>query len=1462
MSKFYFEADEFFLENIHELLTGWLQKKNFEVEGRADGKIHYIKARKVGGWGSITGNNQAFKIRIYSELPNEFILDCTIGEWAAENAGTGVDNFFSRGINLVTDAVGSAMAIPMEKDICDFLEISMICKKKNNALSKSDESVSSEFETKDEDISKDCLLAKNTTDAFSSVLDKNFAKILKSKVRDTRFFLAPDIPAEKLEKSIEAFGAGIQKSQVIAFWDQATTAELNGIIFSEEFIAFKAGSEKWRAHVASLRQVKKDSGWLNTDILFNDSQTIFKIPLRNDSAEGIIDLIIAIAKNAGVSLKIDGTNFDMPDNFDAVLSNDPKEVSLRNSLRQLKERVVVPNFFVTPEIPEIDLLKAIKIYGNGMQLEEILVFYNQSSFLSGITGVIYSRDSIAANYGVPWKVAISEINEIREDKDRGFPGLVLNENYRLLCDDPDLRKEIKHFIFSLAEISGVTIVENMQKPPEISKPCEISTGSGKIDFRQAYNAGKSDTERLKMLSSTEDEKKILILREMANIQDCLEDYDLLCQIETMEESSNQEISSLARLIIENDREAYEKVHELWKKYYSSFKEYANQKKNFHVVPFLPESLKRAILAHGGGIMKKNVLAYLELDHYEIIFTEHLVTYCFDGSWRTLEFKNIRRIDEDAGWFSTDIIFNGDEKICGLDSDSACMIVDLIAFIMAPDLLKSVMGKIHRKHFFTGPRIPADALKKALNTYGKRINETDVLAFWRFDSCEAVFSKDSIAYQQSSWAGTGVECWQLNFSELAEISILVEKTSLSLCSYNEWVICLNEFMLKTDASSFQGITEIISCLSGIKTISFQAGLKNFLGSIELQTIPVGDNCDRNFDSVVFFDLKKEFEKLFKAKNDLIKILNSLLRSLRKKLAHQEELLRENYNFCEIAADLGYITVEQGLELIDSLNTPEKEGSIAVQFIQAGLLSQEHAAEVSAKVASRRNSDRERECLEEIANNLIVSQIKINSANFFIAGSNFPEATVSQILVECHAEDQMGKVLAFYGTDSYNSSGLVISFDAVLFSDKANKWRCNFSDMKAVTKDTGLIFSEIIFNNGEIRTGNILEIHAAPLLAFICSLKEKKAEFPNLGGLQKSVSNHSVEQAPVSSFDEVAEKQKVQKQFKETVEKLREDRTNGILSSEKFDDLVQEIADKIKRIAKSDMPGPEKYRKCMEIAMGEKENEIPLLFDEVSDLMPDNNAQMIEKKLQPPDNADKEYCEIIKTAKQQMTFFKDVFFVSSDFPEEVLNKALGTYGYGIERSETLAFLAPGLRRGILDISIGSAFDKSFGGIIFSVNSIATSSPQSGRFFYSDIKKIWKEIGRIVSTVVINDKQVIAEYSTPSSCIGNCSPETFLDGIINLIISLKKAWEKNPQPVKTKKEVACPKCQSSKISANAIGYSDKERISGAIAGSVLGFRNLFTIVGAIKDNEKARKVIITCLSCGHQWEPGLEWRSSISQ
>lgn len=100
-------------------------------------------------------------------------------------------------------------------------------------------------------------------------------------------------------------------------------------------------------------------------------------------------------------------------------------------------------------------------------------------------------------------------------------------------------------------------------------------------------------------------------------------------------------------------------------------------------------------------------------------------------------------------------------------------------------------------------------------------------------------------------------------------------------------------------------------------------------------------------------------------------------------------------------------------------------------------------------------------------------------------------------------------------------------------------------------------------------------------------------------------------------------------------------------------------------------------------------------------------------------------------------------------------------------------------------------------------------------------------------------------PVTTAASSDPDTFDPDDIIWAPGKKKA-ERKVKIAELEKtgQVYCPKCLSTSISANQKGFSF---VRGALGA------NLGLDIGMIAGGIGSKKVICTCLKCGHQWQPG---------
>ncbi|MGX8711666.1 MAG: hypothetical protein ACQGTM_15645 [bacterium] len=126
-----------------------------------------------------------------------------------------------------------------------------------------------------------------------------------------------------------------------------------------------------------------------------------------------------------------------------------------------------------------------------------------------------------------------------------------------------------------------------------------------------------------------------------------------------------------------------------------------------------------------------------------------------------------------------------------------------------------------------------------------------------------------------------------------------------------------------------------------------------------------------------------------------------------------------------------------------------------------------------------------------------------------------------------------------------------------------------------------------------------------------------------------------------------------------------------------------------------------------------------------------------------------------------------------------------------------------------------------------------------------------------VIYNEVQRLCgkEYSIPEPQKSFWQKTVEQGREINHKKELQKASQ--PKPLSKKERIkenkangvaCCPKCGSTSLSANKKGFGVGKALLGASATMLTPLGPL----GAVAGNAGAKKVIITCLNCGHQWKP----------
>ena len=137
----YFIANEDNLDNLYKKIILWFKERQYIVDAVENDDEYLIQAKKTGTFRTLTGTNQAFKVKITwshnLDNPNEFILETSTGKWVSNLTGAGVTAMFTGGFAVLTGLAGAGWALVVETNIVDYVENTLHYKKIKNELSTS-----------------------------------------------------------------------------------------------------------------------------------------------------------------------------------------------------------------------------------------------------------------------------------------------------------------------------------------------------------------------------------------------------------------------------------------------------------------------------------------------------------------------------------------------------------------------------------------------------------------------------------------------------------------------------------------------------------------------------------------------------------------------------------------------------------------------------------------------------------------------------------------------------------------------------------------------------------------------------------------------------------------------------------------------------------------------------------------------------------------------------------------------------------------------------------------------------------------------------------------------------------------------------------------------------------------------------------------------------------------------------
>ncbi|MDJ0899182.1 MAG: SHOCT domain-containing protein [Xenococcus sp. MO_188.B8] len=154
MAVNYFISQEKDLSNLYKKLILWFKEKQYLVDSVEKDNEYLIQAKKTGTLRTLTGTNQAFKVKIIwsTDTDNEFIVETSTGKWITNIAGAGFTAMFTGGFTVLTGLAGAGWALVVEANLINYIENTLNYKKIKNEVNSQQQFI----------ISKDDLLSNIT----------------------------------------------------------------------------------------------------------------------------------------------------------------------------------------------------------------------------------------------------------------------------------------------------------------------------------------------------------------------------------------------------------------------------------------------------------------------------------------------------------------------------------------------------------------------------------------------------------------------------------------------------------------------------------------------------------------------------------------------------------------------------------------------------------------------------------------------------------------------------------------------------------------------------------------------------------------------------------------------------------------------------------------------------------------------------------------------------------------------------------------------------------------------------------------------------------------------------------------------------------------------------------------------------------------------------------------------------
>ncbi len=132
----YFISQDRDLSNLYKKLILWFKEKQYLVDSAENDNEYLIQAKKTATLRTLTGTNQAFKIKIIwsKDTDNEFIVETSTGKWIANLAGAGFTAMFTGGFTVFTGLAGAGWALVVEANLINYIENTLNYKRIKNEI--------------------------------------------------------------------------------------------------------------------------------------------------------------------------------------------------------------------------------------------------------------------------------------------------------------------------------------------------------------------------------------------------------------------------------------------------------------------------------------------------------------------------------------------------------------------------------------------------------------------------------------------------------------------------------------------------------------------------------------------------------------------------------------------------------------------------------------------------------------------------------------------------------------------------------------------------------------------------------------------------------------------------------------------------------------------------------------------------------------------------------------------------------------------------------------------------------------------------------------------------------------------------------------------------------------------------------------------------------------------------------